>query len=93
MAELDKTSRLLWKNSLCPHWLVDAVTKLLIEKGMGTDAELKQKLLEERATYQRILNPTVQWSQAHLTDFRPSSMTRSESRPTDNTPETIATMR
>jgi hypothetical protein len=25
-----------------------------------TDAEFKQKLLEERAVYQRILNPTTQ---------------------------------
>jgi hypothetical protein len=40
--------------------MTDAVTKLLIEKGVITDAEFKQKLLEERATYQRILNPTVQ---------------------------------
>jgi hypothetical protein len=27
----------------------DALTKLLIEKGVITDAEFKQKLLEERA--------------------------------------------
>lgn len=40
--------------------MVDAATKLLIEKGVITDAEFKQKLLEERATHQRILNPTVQ---------------------------------
>jgi hypothetical protein len=38
----------------------DALTKLLIKKGVITDAEFKQKLLEERAVYQRILNPTVQ---------------------------------
>ena len=40
--------------------MADAVTKLLIEKGVITDAEFKQKLLEERAVYQRILNPTTQ---------------------------------
>jgi hypothetical protein len=40
--------------------MTDALTKLLIEKGIITDAEFKQKLLEERAVYQRILNPTVQ---------------------------------
>lgn len=40
--------------------MVDAVTKLLIEKRVITDAEFKQELLEERETYQRILNPTVQ---------------------------------
>ena len=31
----------------------DALAKLLIEKGVITDAEFKQKLLEERAVYQR----------------------------------------
>ena len=39
--------------------MTDALAKLLIEKGIITDAEFKQKLLEERAVYQRILNPTV----------------------------------
>jgi hypothetical protein len=38
----------------------DALTKLLIEKGVITDAEFKQKLSEERAVYQRIINPTPQ---------------------------------
>ena len=38
----------------------DALTKLSIEKGIITDAEFKQKLLEERAVYQRILHPTTQ---------------------------------
>jgi hypothetical protein len=37
--------------------MTDALAKLLIEKGVITDAEFKQKLLEERAVYQRILNP------------------------------------
>ena len=32
--------------------------KLLIEKGVITDAEFKQNLLEERAVYQCILNST-----------------------------------
>ena len=40
--------------------MADAVTKLLIEKGVITEAEFKQKLLEERAVYQKLLNPTVQ---------------------------------
>jgi hypothetical protein len=40
--------------------MTDALTKLLIEKGIITDAEFKQKLLEERAVYQRILKPTKQ---------------------------------
>ena len=38
----------------------DALSKLLIEKGIITDSEFKQKLYEERAVYQRILNPTAQ---------------------------------
>ena len=38
----------------------DATTKLLIQKGVFTEAEFKQKLLEERAIYQRIMNPTPQ---------------------------------
>jgi hypothetical protein len=37
-----------------------ALTKLLIEKGVITDAEFKQKLVEKRAVYQCILNPTTQ---------------------------------
>ena len=41
--------------------MADAVTKLLIEKGVITDAEFKQKLLEERVVYQRILHPTTQY--------------------------------
>lgn len=40
--------------------MTDALTKPLMEKGVITDAEFKQKLLEERAVYQRILNSTVQ---------------------------------
>jgi hypothetical protein len=40
----------------CP----DSLTKLLLEKRIITDADFKQKLLEERAVYQRILNPTTQ---------------------------------
>jgi hypothetical protein len=38
--------------------MTNALAKLLIEKGVITDTEFKQKLLEERAVYQRILNPT-----------------------------------
>ena len=40
--------------------MTDALAKLLIEKGIITDAEFKQKLLEQRAVYQGILNPTTQ---------------------------------
>jgi len=39
--------------------MADAVTKLLIEKGVITEAEFKQKLLEERAVYQKLFTPTL----------------------------------
>jgi hypothetical protein len=38
----------------------DALAKLLIEKGIITEQEFLQKISEERATYQRMLNPTAQ---------------------------------
>jgi hypothetical protein len=38
----------------------DALAKLLIEKGIITEQEFSQKISEERARYQRMLNPTVQ---------------------------------
>lgn len=40
--------------------MVDAVTKILIEKGVMSEAEFKKKLLEKRAVYLKLLNPTVQ---------------------------------
>ena len=36
------------------------IQSIHVKKGIITDAEFKQKLLEERAVYQRILNPTTQ---------------------------------
>jgi hypothetical protein len=45
-------------------WLVscfwNAVAKLLIEKGLITREEFMQKIFEERATYQKLMNPTPQ---------------------------------
>lgn len=38
----------------------DALAKLLIEKGLITREEFLQKISEERATYQKLLNPTAQ---------------------------------
>jgi hypothetical protein len=38
----------------------DAVAKLLIEKGVITHEEFLAKIAEERAVYQRMLNPTQQ---------------------------------
>jgi hypothetical protein len=40
--------------------MTDVLAKLLIEKGVITDAEFKEKLLQERGVYQSILNPTTQ---------------------------------
>jgi hypothetical protein len=36
----------------------DALAKLLIEKGLITQEEFMQKISQERATYQKLLNPT-----------------------------------
>lgn len=38
----------------------DALAKLLIEKGVITQQEFLEKIAEERATYQRLLNPVTQ---------------------------------
>ena len=61
MAGLDKGKTVsLEELKLTTLAQTDALTKLLLEKGFITDAEFKQKLLEERAVYQRILNTTTQ---------------------------------
>ena len=60
MAEADKrpvTMEELLVSSLAQ---TDALAKLLIEKGLITREEFMQKISEERATYQKLLNPTVQ---------------------------------
>jgi hypothetical protein len=38
----------------------DALAKLLIEKGLITREDFMEKILEERGTYQRLLNLTIQ---------------------------------
>ena len=38
----------------------DALAKLLIEKGLITREEFMQKISDERATYQKLFNPTQQ---------------------------------
>jgi hypothetical protein len=38
----------------------DALAMLLIEKGLITREEFMQKISEERATHQRLFNPTPQ---------------------------------
>ncbi len=61
MAELDKDAAVSLKELMVSTLaMADAVTKLLIEKGVITEAEFKEKLLQERAVYQKLLNPTVQ---------------------------------
>ena len=61
MAELDKRDPVsLTKLMVSTLAMADAVTKLLIEKGVITEAEFKEKLLRERAVYQKLFNPTVQ---------------------------------
>ena len=61
MTELDKKKQVsLTELMVSTLAMADAVTKLLIEKGVITEAEFKEKLLQERAVYQKLLNPTVQ---------------------------------
>jgi len=38
----------------------DALAKLLVAKELITREEFMEKLAEERATYQKLLNPTAQ---------------------------------
>ena len=60
MAEPDKrpvTVEELLVSSLAQ---TDALAKLLIEKGLITREEFMQKICDERATYQKLLNPTPQ---------------------------------
>ena len=61
MVELDKKDPVsLTELMVSTLAMADAVTKLLIEKGVITEAEFKEKLLQARAVYQKLLNPTVQ---------------------------------
>src|SRR5919108_5348774 len=59
MAEPEKKPVSLNELMVSTLAMTDAAVKLLIEKGIITEAEFKQKLLEERVTYQRILNPSA----------------------------------
>ena len=40
--------------------MVDTVSKILIKNGVITETEFGEKLLEERAVYQKLFNSTVQ---------------------------------
>jgi hypothetical protein len=60
MAEPDKrpvTMQELLVSSLAQ---ADALVKLLIERGLITREEFMEKISEERATYQKLFNPTQQ---------------------------------
>ena len=61
MANLDKTTPITIQELLTSSLAqTDALVKLLIEKALITREEFMQKIFEERATYQRLLNPTPQ---------------------------------
>ena len=61
MAKLDKTQPVTMQELLVFSLAqTDALARLLIEKGLITREEFMQKLSEERATYQKLLNPTLQ---------------------------------
>ena len=61
MAELDKSKPVTLEELLVSTLAQgDALAKLLIERGIITQQEFLQKIAEERATYQRLLKPTVQ---------------------------------
>ena len=61
MAKLEKNKPVSLQEFMLANLAqTDALPEVLIEKGIVTDAEFMQKLLEERAVYQRILNPTTQ---------------------------------
>jgi hypothetical protein len=67
MAELEKGKTVsLQELMVSTLAMTDALTKLLIEKGVITQAEFTQKLLEERAVFHRILNPTLQGYKSFL---------------------------
>jgi hypothetical protein len=60
MAEPDKRPATLEELLVSSLAQTDTLAKLLIEKGLITRAEFIQKISEERATYQRLLNLTPQ---------------------------------
>jgi hypothetical protein len=60
MAEPDKRPVTIEELLVSSLAQTDAQAKLLIEKGLITREESMRKLSEERATYQKLLNPTQQ---------------------------------
>jgi hypothetical protein len=62
MAEPDKQPVTMQELLVSSFAQTDALAKLLIEKGLITREEFMQKISEERATYQKLLKPAVQWT-------------------------------
>ena len=60
MAEPDKRPVTMQELLVSNLAQTDALAKLLIEKGIITQEEFMRKISEERATYQKILNPPKQ---------------------------------
>jgi predicted transcriptional regulator len=60
MAEPDKRPVTLEELLVSGLAQTDALAKLLIEKGVITLEEFMEKISEERATYQKLLNPIPQ---------------------------------
>jgi hypothetical protein len=60
MAEPDKRPVTLEELLVSSLAQIDALAKLLIEKGLITREEFIRKVSEERTTYQKLLNPTPQ---------------------------------
>jgi type IV secretory pathway component VirB8 len=60
MAEPDKKPVKMQELLVSSLTQTDALAKLLIGKGLITREDFMKKILEERATYQKLLNPTAQ---------------------------------
>ena len=59
MAEPDKKPVKMEELLVSSLTQTDALAKLLIGKGLITREDFMKKILEERATYQKLLNPTA----------------------------------
>jgi hypothetical protein len=60
MAKPDKKTVTLEELIVSSLAQADALANLLIEKGLITREEFMKKISEEQATYQKLLNPTLQ---------------------------------
>ena len=61
MADRDKQAPVTMQELLVTTLATsDALAKLLIEKGIITKEEFLRRIVDERLTYQALLNPTVQ---------------------------------